>query len=86
MMMINKALIEVAIPAAEKKFDVFIPYESRMSEVKQLITAAMSDLTEGKFSADATAVLCDAESGIIYDVNMIVSELGIKNGSKIMLI
>jgi hypothetical protein len=84
--MTSKALVEVIIPAAEKKFDVLIPLDSRMSEVRSLISAALGDLTDGKFKADATSIICDAKNGMVFDVNMNISELGIKNGSKFMLI
>jgi hypothetical protein len=57
-----------------------------MSEVKLLVTAALSELTDGKFKPDGNTILCDAQSGDVYDINMVVSELGIKNGSKLMLI
>ena len=82
----NKVLVEVIVPAAEKKFDVFIPSASRMSEVKTLISGVVSELSDGKFKADTSSVLCDAESGTIFDINKIVAELGIKNGSRLLYI
>ena len=82
----NKVLVEVVVPAADSKFDVYIPLESRMSEVKSLIVGIVNDLTEGKYIGDENSVLCDFETGIIFNVNMVVSELGMINGSKLMLI
>ena len=82
----NKALVEISVPASGMKFDVFIPVESRMSEVLKLVSSAISDLTEGKYKATDDAVLCDAQTGIIYNINMEIAELGIKNGSHLMLI
>ena len=82
----SKALVEIIVPAADVKFDVYIPLESRMEEVLRLVSAALSDLTNGKYKATDDTVLCDAESGIIFNVNMAVAELGIRNGSRMMLI
>ena len=82
----NKALVEVVLPAADKKFDVYIPLESRMSEIRLLVSSLISELSDGKFKGSDSSVLCDAESGIIFNINMIAAELGIKNGSKLMLI
>ncbi len=84
--MANKALVEISVPAAGKKFDVYIPLKSRMSEVLKLVSSALSDLSDGKYIATKDAVLCDADSGIIFNVNIEVAELGIKNGSRLMLI
>ncbi len=82
----NKVLVEIFLPATGKSFDVYIPLESQMSEVLALVSTLLSDLSEGKYKADNKAVLCNATTGIIYNINMSVSELGIKNGSKLMLI
>lgn len=82
----NKALVEILVPAAEQKFDVFIPLESRMSDVVKMVAGALSDLSAGKYKATDDAILCDAETGIIFNVNMEIAELGIKTGSRLMLI
>lgn len=85
-MMNNKVLVEISVPAAGDKFDVFIPLESKMSEVLKLVSNALSDLSNGKYRATDESVLCDAKTGIIFNINMEVAELGIKNGSRLMLI
>ena len=82
----NKALVEITVPASGDKFDVLIPLESKMSEVLMLVSALISDLSNEKYKATKDAVLCDAKTGIIYNINMEVAELGIKNGSQLMLI
>ena len=82
----NKVLVEIFVPASGKKFDVFIPLESKMSDVLKLVSSALSDLSDGKYIATNEAVLCDSKTGIIFNVNMEVAELGIKNGSQLMLI
>ena len=84
--MSKKALVEISVPAAAQKYDVYIPLESKMSEVVAMVAGALSDLSEGSYKATADAVLCDADTGIIYNVNMEVAELGIKTGSRLMLI
>lgn len=82
----NKALVEISVPAAGQRFDVYIPLESKMSEVVKMVAMALSDLSEGKFKATNDSILCDADTGIIYNINMEVAELGIKTGARLMLI
>ncbi|WP_068673720.1 EsaB/YukD family protein [Oceanobacillus sp. Castelsardo] len=82
----NKVLVEIFLPAANESFDVYIPVESRLSEVLQLVSSLLSDLSAGKYKATQDAVLCDAKTGMIFNINMAVSELGIQNGSRLMLI
>ena len=82
----NKILVEVFVPAAGKSFDVFISLESHMEDVRKMLCQSVNHLTNGNYFADDDTVICDAESGIIFNVNMSVYELGIKNGSRLMLI
>lgn len=82
----NKALVEIFVPAAAQKFDVYIPLESRMSDVIKLVSNALSDLSDGKYKATEDSILCDANTGIIFNINVEVAELGIKTGSRLMLI
>ena len=84
----EKVLVEIFVPAANRSFDVFIPQTSKMNEVVILVSKTLSNLSNGKYrsEADASAILCDAESGNILNINSSVYELKIKNGSKLMLI
>ena len=82
----DKVLVEISVPAASRSFDVFIPQTSKMSEVLSLVAKSLSDLSGGKFKPDNATVLCDAQSGKIFNINLSVYELEIKNGSKLMLI
>lgn len=82
----EKALVEILVPATSAKYDVYIPLESKMSEVISLVAGALSELSEGKYKASDDAILCDAETGIIFNVNLEVAELGIRTGSRLILI
>jgi hypothetical protein len=82
----NKILVEVYLPALGKSFDAFIPIESKLSEVIMLLAKALSDLSNGSYIASEDAILCDIATGNIFNINLSASELGLKNGSKLMLI
>lgn len=82
----NKVLVEVLLPASGEVYDVRIPLDSQLGEVAVLIMQQLETLSKGRFIANNTTVLCDAKSGEILDINKFVVELGIKNGSKLMLI
>ena len=82
----KKVLVEVFVPVINAKYDVFIPNTSQMSEVLELLKKAVTDLSEGRFMATDETAICFRENGSIINVNMTVYELGIHNGSKLMLI
>ena len=52
----------------------------------ELAGREISRLSGGVYEADPACVLCDRESGAILNINMTVWELGLRNGSKLMLI
>lgn len=84
--MANKFLVEVYLPAAQRSFDMKFPSDSRIGEVNALAAALAADLSGGSYRATDQSVLVNAENGRIYDVNMKVSELGIQNGTRLILI
>lgn len=82
----NKVLVEIFVPAANMSYDVFIPLDSKMSDVILLVSNMLSDLSNGKYKATEDAVLCDAKTGMIYNVNLEIAELGINNAAHLLLI
>ena len=82
----DKALVEIFLPAVNAGYDVYIPLQSRMSEVSLLVSRVMRELTEGRYMPADDSILCDRKTGNIFNVNSSIAELGIKNGSQLMLI
>ncbi len=82
----EKVLVEVFVPVIGTAYDVFIPLKSSMSEVAQLLKKAVTDLSNGHFVATEETSVCYRENGTIININMTVYELGIRNGTKLMLI
>lgn len=82
----DKILVEVYVPTLRTAYDMFLPGDAMMSEVLKLIKKAVSDLSGGRFIPDDSTIICYRENGAIININLSVFELGIHNGSKLMLI
>lgn len=82
----NKALVEITVPAINKNYDVYIPLDCKMRDVLSLVAHTIKELSDGFFLPNAETVLCDFESGQIFDNNKFINELNICNGSKLLLI
>ena len=82
----NKVLNSVFVPVMGRTYDMFIPLQSPMTEVLDLIKKAVTELSDGRFTADRDTVLCHREDGTIININLSVYELEIRNGCKLMLI
>lgn len=83
--MTDKLLVEIMLPAAEKTYDVFIPPDSKIKDIIKLLIKMFSELAKDYYAPVQTTLLCDA-NGSILDMNSSPVELGIKNGSRLMLI
>ncbi len=84
--MSGKVLVEVFVPTIGKTMDVFIPLCSPMYEVLELIKKAAADISSGQYLPTPEDTICRREDGNIININLSVYELGIRNGSKLMLI
>lgn len=82
----EKVLVEIFVPVLDRSFDVFIPLQSPMYEVLELIKKAVAEMSDGRFIANQNTTICHREDGSILNINLSVYELEIRNGSKLMLI
>ncbi|MCL1853219.1 MAG: hypothetical protein FWF88_09355 [Peptococcaceae bacterium] len=81
----NKILVELTLPAAEQTYDVYLPLESEIGEIVNLLCALFSDLARGKYMPTANTLLCDTETGDPFDKNKTAANYDLKNGSRILL-
>ena len=55
-------------------------------EALALLKKAAADMSDGRFVPNEQTTLCRREDGMILNINLSVYELGIRNGSQLMLI
>ena len=82
----NNVLVNVYVPILNKSYDIFIPVQSQLFEVIDLIKKTVYELSEGQFVPSKDTVISLKTSGEILDINRTVFELNIGNGTKLMLI
>lgn len=83
---LEKTLVNVYVPVVGKSYDMFIPLCLQMGEVLELIKTAVTKLSYENFVASNENIICNRDNGEIFDINLSVYELGIRNGSQLMLI
>jgi hypothetical protein len=82
----DKILVEIYLPASGRNYDVYIPLKNKLYETLALLATTISELSEGYFSGTNETVICNKLTGVVLDINMSAEELGLYNGSKLMLI
>lgn len=81
----NKILVEFGIPVLGISFDAFVPAHISAYEMLEMIKRAVNEMMDSGLILDESTSLCRSD-GKILNVNLSVYELGVRNGSKLMLI
>lgn len=81
----NKILVELVVPVLEEKYDVYIPVNKKIGNVIILLSRVVSELSLGYFQANDNNCLYSGDTGERYDIDVLVRDTAIRNGSKIIL-
>lgn len=81
----NKILIQLYIPLIEEEYDIFIPINKRVGTIKQLLEKSLSTESSGYVISQDTN-LYSKDTGIVYDVQMLVKDTDLRNGSRVVLL
>ena len=82
----NKVLVSVNIPILEKKYDIYFPVNRKISNVIGMIKSSLYELSQGSFDMSQDYILYNAENGDSYDMNILVRESNIRNGSNVIML
>lgn len=82
----NKILIQLYIPLVEEEYDIFIPINKRVGTIKQILEKTISDQSDNGYIITEDSNLYSKETGKVYDVQLLIKDTDLKNGSRIVLI
>ena len=82
----NKVLVSVNVPILEKKYDIYFPVNRKIHNVIGMIKNSLSQLSYGTFDVNRDYALYNKETGNPYDMNILVRDSDIRNGSKVILL
>ncbi len=82
----NKVLVSVNVPVLEKKYDIYFPVNRKIHNIIGMIKASLFELSQGSFDLAKNYVLYNAQTGNVYDMNILVRDSDIRNGSKVILL
>ena len=81
----NKMLIELVVPIIEEKYDVYVPINKKIGNVIQLLAKAVNELSGGYYQYSEGNALYSGETGECYQMDVLVRNTDIRNGSKLVL-
>lgn len=82
----DKVNIQLVVPEIEQYYNLYIPVNKKIYEVIDLIVKAISELSEGIYPKDISSELINATTREIYDLNSLVFDTNIRNGSQLVLL
>ena len=82
----NKILIRLYIPLIEEEYDIFIPINKRVGTIKQLLEKCISEHNDNGYVLAEDTNLYSKETGKVYDVQLLVKDTDLKNGSRVVLL
>ena len=85
-MLENKVLVSVNVPSLETDYDIYIPVNRKIHNVIKMIKTSLAELSQGSFNANNSSILYNKETGQPYDMNILVRDSDIRNGSKVILL
>lgn len=82
----NELFLQIYVPSITKNFDVKVSPNLRMYELRAMLFDLISLECNIDLLKKSNAVLCDKETGAIFNINMSVRDLKVRNGSSLMLL
>ena len=82
----NKINVDVLVPSINETYSLFIPINKNVGEIICLLNQAINELTEGIFPISSNLSLINLYTGDVYDINLLVKNNKILDGSKLVLL
>ena len=82
----NKVLVRMKVPEIDKIYDVYLPISIKIGNKIILVNKAISEMTNNEFKLSNTNVLYNSTTGERYDLNSLLLETDIRNGSELTLL
>ena len=81
----NKVLIKLYIPTLGLQYDIWIAQKATVDNVIKLIVKGLNELTYGEYNPRIQPNVYNKNTGLSYDLDDIVEEVNIINGTELML-
>lgn len=78
-------IVEVFVPALSARFDFKIPTGRRLGDVIREMVQSL-EVTQNNIKFDEDALLCDMDHMKVFSPEKYVAEVGIRDGSRLMLV
>lgn len=78
-------VVQVTLLAEDLTYDFYVPDSMQVGVLAQLCGRAFSALTEKRYIPSNTPLLYDQTNEKLLDVNSVIHQTSVRNGSKLLL-
>ena len=82
----NKVLVKVYFPAIDEQYSVWIPLNKRIYNITLLLLKGVNELSDTEYLPKSMPSLYNKENGMHYNVNTLLKDTDIRNGTELILI
>ena len=82
----NKVLVNLKVPELDESYNVYLPANRKIGNIIKLLVKAIIEMTEISLQDDGNIYLYDGYTGTKFDINKILKDTSIRNGSILILL
>ncbi len=82
----NKVFVKILVPEIDKEFDVYLPISKKIGNIINLLTQAISEITNNEIEISNNNRLYNIKTNELYESNVTLFSTNIRNGTKLVLI
>ena len=81
----DRILVSVYVISIDQSYEIYIPLARKIGNCVELMCKTIKQFNGDGFNYENGYLLMDGDTGVMYDLNVVVADSGIKNGSKLIL-
>lgn len=82
----NKVLVRVYVPKLEKNFEMWLPLNKRLCNIVNLLVKTIDDFCKGYYKPEGIPILYNKSTAEEYNLNLLLKDTNIRNGTELILI
>lgn len=82
----DKVIVKIYFPIAEEIYDVWIPLNQSIYKVIVMLVKGINELNNDEYIQDSIPILYNKTTGLSYNVNDLIKNTDIRNGTELILI
>jgi hypothetical protein len=80
----NKVLVKLLVPEIDEEYDIFLPVNKKIGNIINLLIKAVNELSNNIFQGNNLTELCNANTGEIYEIDVLLKNTDIRNNTKLV--